>query len=399
MNLHQLGLWRLIPVSLALFSSNQSVAQDNITVGGQIRPRSEFRDPVGGTMDTFTSMRIRANVTATPDRNVTAFIQLQDVRLWGEETNTLGDFNADNIDLHQGYADFKMIGGAPVALRIGRQELSLGGQRLIGAAGWTQQARSFDGLKLSLTPEKGRVDVIGFRTAEGTGGTNPTDASLLGIHGIITAMQNASLDLYTFYNHVTGANTNEVTIGARYAANRPRWMYRLESTFQTGERGGQDVTAFMFGARFGHKIKDKGAVALWYDYLSGDDDPTDGKAKVFNTLFAANHKFYGFYDLFLNIPVHTAGLGLQDIALKTSATPHKDLTLRFDFHSFLLAKKGTQTSSHLGEEVDFTLIYRYANGISFTGGVSFVIQDDALAGIGRLTQNAGWGYLMTNVAF
>lgn len=397
---HQIRRFLIIG-SLMLFTSpGLSVGQDHIVIGGQVRPRFEFREPVGGTMDSFTSMRLRIQARATLDRNVTAFVQVQDVRLWGEETNTLGDFNADNIDLHQGYADFNMIGGAPIALRMGRQEVSFGGQRLIGAVAWTQQARSFDGLRLSLTPKNGRIDLIGFRTAETTGGTNPADAALFGAHGVISAMQNASLDLYAFYNYIGGGtDTDQATVGFRYAADRPGWLYRFESSYQAGKRGGQDVSAFLIGARLGRKIKDRGVVSIWYDYLSGDDNPGDGKIKVFDTLFATNHKFYGLYDLFLNIPVHTAGLGLQDIALKTSAKLHRDFTLNLDLHSFLLAKQGGQASRHLGEEVDLTATYRYTGGVSLTGGIALVIKDDALAGIGRLNQHAGWGYMMTSVSF
>lgn len=60
-------------------------------------------------------------------------------------------------------------------------------------------------------------------------------------------------------------------------------------------------------------------MTLWYDHLSGDDDPSDGTVRVFDTLFATNHKFYGLADYFLNIPVQTVGRGLQDLALKAWA--------------------------------------------------------------------------------
>jgi hypothetical protein len=58
-------------------------------------------------------------------------------------TNTLGDFSADNLDLHQGYVDIKRFNDSPFATHVGRQEVYLRGQRLVGAVGWTQQGRSF----------------------------------------------------------------------------------------------------------------------------------------------------------------------------------------------------------------------------------------------------------------
>lgn len=395
--------WHLILSIAILALAGHASAQDNITVGGQVRPRFEFRNPGAGSADSFTSMRLRAHVTAKKDRNTSVFIQIQDVRLWGEETNTLSDFRADNFDLHQGYADINNIGGSPLSIRAGRQEINLGGQRLVGAVGWTQQGRSFDGLQISAAADKGRVDVLAFRLADTSAGTItnpiPNNAALVGAQGTITAMNSATLELYALYNAIWGAaNTDQVTIGARYAASRTQWIYRIESSFQTGTRGGQDVTAFMFGTRIGYK-RPKGSVTVWYDYLSGDDDPTDGKTKVFDTLFATNHKFYGFYDLFLNIPVHTGGLGLQDIALKTSVTPRPEVTLGLDFHSFMLAKKGALSSGHLGEEADLTLTYRYTKGVALVAGFAYVIQDDALATVRGLTKNASWGYMMANVTF
>ena len=391
---------RLFFVNAACFLvSGLALSQPNLTVGGQVRPRFEFRNPSGGNWDSFTSMRLRAQVKAQLDRDVSVFVQIQDVRLWGDEIHPLFDFNGDAIDFHQGYVDFGNLGGSPFSLRAGRQELNLGGQRLIGAVAWTQQGLAFDGLKVSTTSPKGRLDVIAFKLTEAWGFRNPNDGALIGAHGTVTSMENAALNLYALYNHLDNVKTNQFTIGARLAGSKAKWVYRIESSLQTGERTGQDVSAFMAGARLGYKVHPKSTVTLWYDYLSGDDDATDGKLKVFDTLFGTNHKFYGLTDLFLNIPAHTAGLGLQDLAIKTSTKPREDVTLGVDFHSFLLAKKAALASAHLGKEIDVTLSYRYAKGVSFGGGVSYVLQDTALATIGRLTKDSTWGYLMTNIVF
>ncbi|MBT4502356.1 MAG: alginate export family protein, partial [Gemmatimonadetes bacterium] len=122
-------LWPLALI-LLLGPTNDSSAE--LRIGGQVRPRLEFRDPAaGGQDDSFTSMRVRAQLQTTLERDVSVFVQWQDVRLWGEETNTLGDFSADSFDLHQGYVDFGNVGGRSLSIRLGRQEISLGGQRLV----------------------------------------------------------------------------------------------------------------------------------------------------------------------------------------------------------------------------------------------------------------------------
>jgi len=155
----------------------------------------------------------------------------------------------------------------------------------------------------------------------------------------------------------------------------------------------------MLGGRVGLKLNDKAKLTLWGDWLSGDDDTSDGDVKVFNTLFATNHKFYGFADLFLNIPAHTNGQGLIDIAAKLSLTPRKGLGLGVDLHSFRLAEKRALGSARLGEELDVTVSYKYSKQATIVFGGAYVFQKDALGAIGRLSDDMKWAYVMTNVVF
>ncbi|MBT4141294.1 MAG: alginate export family protein [Candidatus Latescibacteria bacterium] len=383
-------MWALI--AMFIFTSG-FVSAKEITIGGQIRPRSEFRDPVSIGHDMFTSMRVRAQIAAKLDKNVDAFIQLQDVRLWGEEANTLGDYNANNFDLHQGYITLNNINDAPFSIRAGRQAIAFGGQRLIGSVEWTQQGRVFDGLRMMLKPQWGKVDVLAIRLFDATAAGINTNAYLTGIY----ATTSSGIDFYGIYNRASGS-TDQYTVGARWASTMGARPVRLEGSFQTGERGGSDVSAFMFGGRLGLPLG-KAKLTLWYDYLSGDDNATDGKTKVFDTLFATNHKFYGFADLFLNIPAHTKGLGLQDVAIKFAVPLNNGVKLGIDGHAFFLSKQGTASGKHLGEEIDVTLSYKYSTEVTFVGGASYVIAKQPLTDIGRLGDDMKFAYFMTNVAF
>jgi hypothetical protein len=376
-------------------------AKTKVSVGGQVRPRFEVRDPAGTGHDVITNMRVRANLKAKLDRDVSAFIQLQDVRLWGEETSTLGDFRADNFDLHQGYIRFGDVGETAIDVTIGRQEMSLGGQRLVGAVGWTQQGRSFDGVRVSDSPKGGKVDLFLMRIGDESATAVSANAYFGGAYVTVPVSgKKTGLDLYTLYNRTSGAADTELyTLGARIAGASGKLTYRGEASYQAGDVGGSDVAAYMAGARLGYKLTDKATLTLWGDLLSGDNDPTDGDIKVFNTLFATNHKFYGFADLFLNVPAHTNGQGLMELAIKLSLKPKKGVSLGVDLHSFRLAEKRALTSSRLGEEVDVTLGYKYSKQASIVVGGSYVFQKDALGAIGRLGEDMKWAYVMTNVAF
>jgi hypothetical protein len=164
-------------------------------------------------------------------------------------------------------------------------------------------------------------------------------------------------------------------------------------------RGGTDVAAFMLGARLGREVlTGRGSVTLWYDYLSGND-PDSGETEVFSTLFATNHKFYGLADVFLNIPAHTAGAGLQDMAIKLASDPVGWLNIATDLHSFRVSKQGALSGTHFGEEVDVTLTGRYWSNFTTTAGFSYVFADEPLKETGRLSEDLKWFYLMVRTAF
>ena len=72
---------------VGLLAFGMPLAAQDVNISGQIRPRYEYRDPVDGAKDAFTSMRVRIGLKAEVDRNLSLFVQMQDVRLFGEETH------------------------------------------------------------------------------------------------------------------------------------------------------------------------------------------------------------------------------------------------------------------------------------------------------------------------
>ena len=387
-------------LSLCTVAPSPAGAQD-LLFHGQVRPRFEVRDLGGGSDATaLTNMRVRADLLARLDRGVRVFIQLQDVRVWGEETSTLADFSADQLDLHQGYVAIAFGEGERVSATVGRQETNLGGQRLVGAVGWTPQGRSFDGVRLRTGSDRGSLDVLAYKLREGDL-QGVEDAELVGAYAVLEADGRNDVDLYVLHNRNSlGPDTRQTTVGTRVHGALDRFTYRGEVSIQRGQRAGEDVAAFMWGARVGTAFRNgRSAVAIWYDYLSGDDDPEDGEVRVFDTLFGTNHKFYGFADLFLNIPLHTGGLGLQDAALKTRFDLNDAVRLNADLHHFSLAQRGAFGSSSLGQELDLTLDYRYTDRVGFTAGHSVVFADDALVDLGRALGTVHFAYVMLNARF
>ena len=372
-----------------------------VTFGGQVRPRLESRTPIDGSWNSFTSMRVRAALEARLEGGVRVFIQLQDVRFFGEETNTLSDYRADNFDLHQGFvevADVPSLGGT---LKVGRQEMAFGEQRLVGSVNWTQQGRSFDGVRYS-TKAMGelKIDVFAMKLRETTSSTQEWESSFAGAYGTLPLGETGSMDLFGFLTtDARDENGGEVTLGGLWRGRAGPVDLRLEGSIQSGERNGTGVSAFMAGARAGFRVHESVTATLWYDYLSGDENPADDETGVFNTLFATNHAFYGLADYFLNIPVHTGGLGLKDAAVKFAFDLSPKAGLKLDLHNFQSAEEGDLSTQSLANEVDFTLTYKLSSSLTLMGGYSYVQAKDGIKELERLSENAQWAYLMLNAAF
>jgi hypothetical protein len=394
---------RILPMALQpllgiLFVVPSAEAQE-VDVGGQVRPRFEFRDTSSVGNSNFTSMRARGEISARLDKGVSIMFQVQDVRIWGEETSTILDFSANQFDLHQGYLDVASSGSVTYAARIGRQEINLGGQRLVGAEDWTQQGRAFDALRLSADGSLGRVDLLAAVIANDVTPEHEDTEYFWGLHGQLERGIPGTIDVYGFLNDVGTLGTEQYTVGGRWWGRVGVLEYRAEGSYQTGDRMGDKVSAFMLGGRIGLLLLGGDAdFVLWYDYLSGDDDPADNEIKVFDTLFATNHKFYGLADLFVDIPQETAGRGLQDAAIKSGVNVGDDARVAAEFHSFWLAQDQGLSTPRLGEELDVTLSYRLGRHLTVWGGYAGLFVQDALGEIGRLTDNVNWFYVMVDAS-
>lgn len=370
---------------------------------GQIRPRFEFRDPTTSSLaaGSFTSARTRVTALGRLDRGVWGLAQIQDVRIWGEEGNTLSDFSADGLDVHQA---FLQIGAEDAArsLRVGRFEQNYGGQRLIGAVGWTQQGRAFDGVRGRLGTRAGlSADAFVFQLGESLTPARSDDSWFGGAYGVVEVAPNQSLDLYALFlreDRSVAPDTEVLTAGARYVGAAGGWSYRFEGTLQTGERSGRDVSAWMAGARVGRTLSGRGTLTLWYDHLSGNA-PGETDDGSFDTLFGTNHKFYGYADLFLNVPAHTDGRGLRDFALKSSWTLADRWTASVDLHRFEVSERAELDTALLGHELDVVVTHPFTPGLTISGGAARVIAGDALGPVRGIDQDVTFAYVMFDLAF
>lgn len=398
----RLPIAALLSFFLAALIPLPALAQ-SVDVSGQVRPRSEYREPGPGSPDAefFTTLRTRLSALYTGESTVSALVQLQDVRFLGEEASTLGDFSADALDMHQAWVQIGRDDDR-FSLRAGRQEVAYGGQRLVGPVGWAQQGRSFDGARARVNPCAGcRVDVLAFQLSESASAVQDFDAVFWGAYSVFQVGQGQVLDLFALHqeNEIPGSETDQWTAGFRYVGDLEAWNYRVEGAWQTGERVARDVGAWFAAARLGRSFADgRGGLTLWADYLSGSA-PGDVENGSFDTLFGTNHKFYGFADLFLDIPLNTAGRGLVDLALKSRWQLTPDWRATVDVHRFSVAEDDGLGSGTLGTELDAVVTRAVFDGLQVSGGVSRVFAGDALGPVRGIGEDVTFAYVMLDVVF
>lgn len=396
------GTW--IPaLALVILSFPVALAGQNDPVlawNGEIRPRMESRKPVDGVWDHLTSMRTRFSADVRMEGGLGLFFQIQDVRTWGEE-GSVRDRSADNMDFHQAYLEVAELPAVGGMIRAGRQEVGLAENRLLGAPDWGQGGQTFDGARWIRPTGQGRLELIFLRTRENSTPAHEESADLFAAWLEVPASAGGTAHLYLVHDRVRGPlETGQSALGGIWEREFAPFSILLQGIYQTGTREGIDVEATLLSAQGKLNVLDgRGSVTLWYDRLSGDDDPDDDLNQAFTTLYGARNRFYGRADYFLDIPRNTQGLGLQDTILKLAWRPRPDLTLNLDLHAFHTTEKGALTSQRLGEEADGWIRLQANRFLTVQAGYALTRAGPGMEQLDLLRNLGHFGYFMTSVRF
>jgi hypothetical protein len=381
----------------------------HVKFDGQLRFRYEYFDPFTYTAagvsqaDDYVLMRTRLGALFTLHPRLSARFQIQDSRIWGEEgvntpANPVGSVTSstDRIDIHQAYIDLtglleSAVGPETLSLRVGRQELSYGDQRLISPLDWSNVARAWDAVKLSIEPPEApgglAVDVFASiirdtASARTGGGPDPAQVDEVGdkqgFYGayamfedirladgwtwetadrkVVPVLAPHQLDLYALYRDLAdGAFTaedgqtgdvQELTLGTRVAGKLFRdeagrgfdWSGEIAS--QLGDFAGDDISAYGYAVTAGYTFvvqpldATKVRLGAEYDYGSGDSDPNDGDHETFDPLFPFGHYYQGIQDTFSWKNGRDLAFKLDVYPPKRTGIPHAEV----QYHLFWLSE-------------------------------------------------------------
>ncbi|HUU14520.1 MAG TPA: alginate export family protein [Terriglobia bacterium] len=398
---------------------------ERVEIGGQIRFRAEVRQNADLSSDqsdarNFVGQRLRFHVRAKLSENVEAFAQFQDSRLWGQELSTASN---DNLtDLHQGYVQVKDFLAPGLGLKVGRQEMAYGAERLIGAFGWDNIGRSFDAVKMGYSSNSVASDWFAAKVVDRRStGRGDRDQYLYGAYNQFFRQRPQHLEVYGIFFRDGLRTAGEIatrgpkatglmTLGARSdGALRSGINYDLEFAQQLGHRGFDTHRARAFAGKIFKSLEEAHKLRLGFEYdvATGDKDPADGRSGEFFNLFPTNHAHYGYAD-------QMGWRNMQDFRAMFSVTPAPPLKFDFDYHNFfLLEARGPwknaggavlgfdptgQSGKHVGDELDFTVAFPIQKHLKILSGYSLFLPGE-FARQTRGPDNQHFFYLQTLVDF
>jgi len=281
-----------------------------LTLGGEVRERYEyFRnaswDRANGT-DGFLLQRYMLFADLHLGPRFRLFTNVEGVLEEGREAGPRPT-DEDRLDLHEAFIDWSLRSGKGPALRVGRQELSFGTQRLVSIRKGPNAPRSFDGVDLIARPAAWRVDAFVSRAVETNPGTfdDGPDRSrkFWGVYGVgpLPAFKDATIDLYYLgldreiarFDQGTATELRE-TGGVRIWRRVAPWDYNFELVYQWGRFGSAPISAWTVASDSGLTLRNvswRPRLGLKADVTSGDRDPDDPALQSFNPLFPRGSYF------------------------------------------------------------------------------------------------------------
>jgi hypothetical protein len=385
------------PSSLVVSSHANKHLPKWLQVSGEYRVRSEEHTAYSFTPaanDAYALSRARLNLDLTPTSWFHAYVQAQDSEALGiDRTHATGSYK-DVFDLRQAYADFRNGEKGWIRLRVGRQEMQFGAQRMVGISDWSNTARVFDGMRLTLGHEGGRIDVFTSSVVVNHPTSFDDHQGGMSFHGAYGSfahfVPNATFEPFAFWKTASSVkslegklgNESEFTFGLRTAGKLPRGFdYAVEGARQAGHYSKDTIFAYAGYGIVGYSpsyLPLKPRFAAEYGYATGADANSAGRMETYDPLYPTTHGIFGITDLF-------GWRNLRHLRTSAEIKPFRRLGLNFDYHTMQLASRydgvyntsgsaivkapeGGALSKDVGQEADGYFKYELRSNINFGGG-------------------------------
>jgi hypothetical protein len=198
-------------LALGVVSAAQAELQ-NVEVDGKIRIRGNYYNfdsnlAINGGEDiAFVEQRTRLGVKADFTDDVTTYIEFDAYNNWGDSFRSnyitgIDTAGGADVNLYQAYIEVNNAWGLPIRTRIGRQEIALGSQWLVGVndASSIYTGLSFDGFRTTYMNDSFTVDFLSLKLSEAFRDFGDEDVNMWGIYGSYIGLEDWQFDLYWLF--------------------------------------------------------------------------------------------------------------------------------------------------------------------------------------------------------
>jgi hypothetical protein len=356
-----------------------------IAVGGEERLR--FMDENGGyeriTGKVNTDLWYRSRVYADVWYRdwLRGYVEMSDARVFNDSLVPLAS-DIDHADFLNLFADAKLfsIAEQPAYVRIGRQEMYFGSQRLVSPSDWSNVRRTFQGVRAFWQGRNWDVDAFWVQPVliEPTRADPPDhNQNFTGLWTTYRPRKGQSMEAY--YLNLDNRNPgvaigrdgvagfyNVSTLGSRYSGDYHHVLWDFEGMYQLGAWSNQIISAGAVATGLGYQFANvpmNPQFWIYNDWASGSQNPNGNIHGTFNQLFAWGHLYFGYLDL-------VGRQNIDDVSMQFAFYPAKWILTTFQNHVFHLASArdalynaagvpirsspaGT-AGTYVGDEIDFT---------------------------------------------
>ncbi len=353
------ALWLLLAsLSVQAEETTNDSTHTKVKISGQVRFRwfLEDRHPAPRTeTNNFGDLRARINFEARINPWVKTVVQLQSSRVMGEVNRdsvfsgnsatiyaheTSGSLNdSREVSAHLAYIQIDRLFTHGLSLKAGRFDFSIGDGRLYGPAEWDLVGRAFDGVILSESFCKMRLDQIALKIRD-----NRTFAGE-SIYGLRALVPTPDLEAFIMYEndrspvrvgHETFKDEFHRTSTGFYHISGSRNLdWKTQVIYQWGQyHGPRHIDATLVSGEIGltttwvRKIR----TAAGFDWTTGltDPDRVQESVRYFSDPYKSYESSRGGFHLFTGIQLW----GISDVYLSSSIRIDDKQELTIDAHQF-----------------------------------------------------------------
>ncbi len=366
--------------------------------------RTRFEGYTGGSFspvnsDAYILTRLQLNVTIKPTPWLKFFAQGMDARAI-EKAPAIPPYQ-NTWDFRQAYVEFGSTETDPWGLKVGRQVINLGEQRLVGETPWSNAERTFDAVvgtaRYKWQDRLIRLEAFSASVVVPVDGTWDHHLQGSDLHGLYGGLENfiprAVIEPYIFWRVTprvknelgATANTNEKVPGFRWAGTAPKGFdYSTELVTEHGSIGAVKIHAWAGHWNVGHRWNSLWATPRIYaewNYASGDDNPKDGIKGTFDQLYPTAHDRYGMDD-------QVGWQNIRDFRAGLETKPRKNVGVNVEYNDWNLASatdalyNGAGTAlfrsttgaygTHVGQELDFMGTWTVTRNVSLGAGIGHI---------------------------